>query len=91
MVEHFTDMYTISSMGTYLTLLVEGYVTCAFAQWRGERYDGTSPRTGSLQSKKIKNRMERYCQKINKNISYYKGMMLWQFWPPMSALGLQDS
>ena len=27
---------------------------------------------------------------MNKNISYYKGVMLWQFGPPMSALGLQD-
>jgi len=30
-------------------------------------------------------------KEINKNISYYKGVMLWQFGPPMSALGLQDS
>ena len=29
--------------------------------------------------------------KMNNNISYYKGwVMLWQFGPPMSALGLQD-
>ena len=28
-------------------------------QWGGERYDGTSTRTGPLQSKKIKNRIER--------------------------------
>jgi len=28
---------------------------------------------------------------MNKNISYYKGVMLWQFGPPISALGLQDS
>jgi len=28
---------------------------------------------------------------MNKNISYYKRVMLWQFGPPMSALGLQDS
>jgi len=28
-------------------------------QWRGERYDGTSTRTGPLQSKKLKNRIER--------------------------------
>ena len=27
---------------------------------------------------------------MNKKISYYKGVMLWQFGPPMSALGLQD-
>jgi len=30
-------------------------------------------------------------KKINKNISYYKEVMLWQFGPPMSALGLEDS
>ena len=29
------------------------------SQWHGERYDGTSTRTGPLQSKKIKNRIER--------------------------------
>jgi len=29
-------------------------------QWRGERYDGTSTRTGPLQSKKIINRIEKY-------------------------------
>jgi len=42
-------------------------------------------------SQKNKNRIERYGQKMNKNISYYKGVMLWQFGPPISALGLQDS
>ena len=34
-------------------------VVLAIVQWRGERYDGTSTRTGPLQSKKIKNRIER--------------------------------
>jgi len=27
---------------------------------------------------------------MNKNISYYKGVLLWQFGPLMSALGLED-
>jgi len=62
------------------------------AQWRGERYDGTSTRTGPLQSKKIKIELKDNAKKMNKNISYYKGVMLWwQFGPPMSAVGLQDS
>jgi len=61
-------------------------------QWRGERYDGRSTRTGPLQSKKtFKIELKNNAKKMNKNISYYKGMMLWQFRPPMSALGLQDS
>jgi len=34
-------------------------VVLAIVQWSGERYDGTSTRTGPLQSKKIKNRIER--------------------------------
>ena len=33
--------------------------TTGIYQWRGKRYDGTSTRTGLLQSKKIKNRIER--------------------------------
>jgi len=61
-------------------------------QWRGQLYDGTSTRTGPLQSKiKIKIELKDNAKKMNKKISYYKGVMLWQFWPPMSALGLQDS
>jgi len=60
-------------------------------QWRGEWYDGTSSRTGPLQSKKFKIELKDNAKKMNKNISYYKGVMLWQFGPPMSALGLQDS
>jgi len=50
-----------------------------------------STRTGPLQTKKNKNRMKDNAKKMNKNISYYKGVMLWQFGPPMSALGLQGS
>ena len=35
--------------------------------------------------------IEDNAKKMNKNISFYKGVMLCQFGPPMSALGLQDS
>jgi len=62
-----------------------------FWQWRGERYDGTSTRTGPLQSKKLKIELKDNDKKLNKNISYNNGVMLWQFGPPMSVLGLQDS
>jgi len=41
--------------------------------------------------KKLKIELKDNAKKMNKNISYYKGVMLWQFGPPISALGLQDS
>jgi len=48
---------------------------------------------GRFSQKKLKIELNDNAKKINKNISYYKGVMLWQFGPPMlmSALGLQDS
>ena len=46
---------------------------------------------GRVSQKKLKIELKDNAKKINKNISYYKGVMLWQFGPPMSALGLQDS
>jgi len=46
---------------------------------------------GRFSPKKLKIEWKDIAKKINKNISYYKGVMLWQFGPPMSALGLQDS
>jgi len=42
-------------------------------------------------SQKIIIKLKDNATKKNKNISYYKGVMLWQFGPPMAALGLQDS
>jgi len=63
-------------------------------QWRGERYDGTSTHTGPLQSKnKIKIEWKDNAKKLIKifHIIRRDGVMLWQFGPPMSALGLQDS
>jgi len=45
---------------------------------------------GRFSQKKLKIELKDNAKKINKNISYYKGVMLWQFRPPMSALGLQD-
>jgi len=45
---------------------------------------------GRFSQKKLKIELKDNA-KMNKNISYYKGVMLWQFGPPMSALGLQDS
>jgi len=44
---------------------------------------------GRFSQKKIE--LKDNAKKMNKNNSYYKGVMLWQFGPPMSALGLQDS
>ena len=46
------------------TLLVPEHtdigIDIEFSQWRGERYDGTSTRTGPLESeKKVTNRIER--------------------------------
>jgi len=41
--------------------------------------------------KKLKIELKDNAKKVNKNNSYNKGVMLWQFGPPMSALGLQDS
>jgi len=46
---------------------------------------------GRFSQKKLKIEMTDNAKKMNKNISYYKLVMLWQFEPPMSALGLQDS
>jgi len=43
------------------------------------------------QKKNKKIELKDNAKKMNKNISYYKGVMLWQFGLPMSALGLQDS
>jgi len=67
-------------------------------QWRGERYDGTSSRTGVVSGttvralvpgrfgQKIENNIfERYGQRINKNISNYTWG--WCSGPPMSAFG----
>jgi len=46
---------------------------------------------GCFNQKKIKIALKDNAKKMNKNISYYRVVMLWQFRPPMSALGLQDS
>jgi len=50
------DDFIYTHIGAYGAL--DASVGCN-SQWRGERYDATSTRTGPLQSKKIKNRIER--------------------------------
>jgi len=44
---------------------------------------------GRFNQKKIKIELKDNAKNELKNISYYKGVILWQFGPPMSALGLQ--
>jgi len=46
---------------------------------------------GRFSQKKLKIELQDNAKKMNLNIPYYKGVMLWQFGPPMSALWLQDS
>jgi len=80
-------------VGSILTLVIGVYIEFAITYWqvrahcvvyRALRADywlsGTTVRALVLGrfSPKNKNRIERSCQKMNKNISYYKGVMLWQ-------------
>jgi len=45
---------------------------------------------GCFSHKKIKIELKDNAKKMNKNISYYKGVMLWQFGPPMSAFSARQ-